>query len=273
MVHFSDPALNANKDSLGNANIIQHDEFDFFCEKRDSGYYVLGLLTDPETLPADDPFETFDTAINFMPVPLTLNDKINTGGKVRLTLEDQFISINLWIELLREMDVVNYGSVKMPDNMTYNVIVVDLFEQREDSTKTIFNGDTTYSSNVTREYYYEFYAKEYGMPLLRAQRDSVTDTIISIDFIDLNANPVGFRAPREYSLEVFPNPSNGDFTVKLPSESRKLVVVNAVGQVVEQNPVSGEGQYLINGLRDGVYFVQIFDASGNRISTAKLISN
>lgn len=270
MVHFSDPALHPEASSLGNANIIQHDEFDFFCEKTDSGYFAMGLLTDPTTLPADEPVESFDSAINFLPIPLNLNDKVTTGGEVRLTLTDPFITLKLWIELTREIDVVNYGKLKMDNDSTYDVLVVDMFETRKDTTTTIFNNDTNVSNSVVEAYYYEFYSKRFGLPLVRAERDPVTDTIIRIEYLELDRTMVSTADRLPQSLRVFPNPSEGTTWVELPSGGQRIEVLNMMGQTVKVDNIGKDANlYQVDGLSEGVYIVSVYGSSDTPVGMAR----
>lgn len=270
MIHFADPALHQYADSMGDANIIQHDEFDFFCEKTDSGYFVMGLLTDPNTLPADEPVERFDTSINFLPIPLTLNDDIVTGGKVSLSLTDPNITLNLWLDITRDMEVVNYGTLKMDNDSTYDVIMIDLLEVREDSTVTIFNGDTTRNANIDSVYYYEFYAKRFGMPLIRAERDPVNDTILAIEYLQLDRVIVGKKEIAAKTLRVYPNPANDAAWLQLPEGSKRVEVLNLMGQVVKEDVLDHDaGLYKLSGLTKGVYLVSVYGAESEPIGISR----
>lgn len=270
MIYFSDPALHPEAASLGNANIIQHDEFDFFCERTDTGYFAMGVLTDPNTLPSDEPVESFDTSINFLPVPLTLNDKVTSGGEARVTLTDPNIILNVRIELIREMNVVNYGKLTMDNDSTYDVIMIDLFETRKDSTMTVFGGDTIRNDNVTEGYFYEFYSKRFGFPLVRAERDPVSDTIINIEYLELDRLTVGTEDKLPESLRIFPNPSEGSSWVQLPQGAEHIEVRNVMGQVVQTDQVvAGAGLYQINDLSKGVYIVSVYGDSKNPVGVAR----
>jgi hypothetical protein len=58
------------------------------------------------------------------------------------------------------------------------------------------------------------------------------------------------------SLNVYPNPNNGEFTIESQT-AMDLVIVNEVGQVVKQLKVGGENttKASVSGLASGIYFV------------------
>jgi hypothetical protein len=59
------------------------------------------------------------------------------------------------------------------------------------------------------------------------------------------------------NLEIFPNPSEGVFTIVLNADSR-IIIRNAVGQTVLNKHVTGESCLMdIREMPDGVYFIQI----------------
>lgn len=57
------------------------------------------------------------------------------------------------------------------------------------------------------------------------------------------------------SFKIYPNPSNGDFTIE-QSENATIEILNNAGQTVIQIP-STEKTYKVSGLSEGMYFVRI----------------
>ena len=57
------------------------------------------------------------------------------------------------------------------------------------------------------------------------------------------------------NASVFPNPNNGEFTIKCDNMSR-IIVYNVIGSIVKDIEVSADN-YVVEGLNPGVYFVNI----------------
>ena len=76
----------------------------------------------------------------------------------------------------------------------------------------------------------------------------LTDTTTSIT---ATINPLSFP-----SLTVYPNPSNGNFTVDLP-ETTQLSVYNTLGElIVTENLPKGKQALNLNNKPAGVYFLK-----------------
>ena len=73
----------------------------------------------------------------------------------------------------------------------------------------------------------------------------------------------------DLSLQIAPNPNNGDFTVtfdKNPDDAAELQVISVSGALVKSYQVQpGESTYRISGMAPGIYFVKI--ASNGKTST------
>ena len=57
------------------------------------------------------------------------------------------------------------------------------------------------------------------------------------------------------NASVFPNPNNGEFTIRCNDMSR-IIVYNVIGSIVKDIEVSADN-YVVEGLNPGVYFVNI----------------
>lgn len=57
------------------------------------------------------------------------------------------------------------------------------------------------------------------------------------------------------SFKIYPNPSNGDFTIE-QSENSTIEILNNAGQLVMQIPATAEKSFKVSGLSDGMYFVR-----------------
>lgn len=62
---------------------------------------------------------------------------------------------------------------------------------------------------------------------------------------------------------VFPNPNNGEFTIKCDNMTR-IIVYNVIGSIVKDIEINADN-YIIEGLKSGVYFVNIRNNDSNTI--------
>ncbi len=94
-------------------------------------------------------------------------------------------------------------------------------------------------------------------------------SVIDIHFY----SPTGIDAVvDENSANVFPNPSNGLFNVKMGIAKGKLVVYNMIGQEVYSGELnSGNNQVNMLGRPSGMYLYQVLSEEGNLISTGKML--
>jgi len=80
-------------------------------------------------------------------------------------------------------------------------------------------------------------------------------------------------APNDLSLDVFPNPSEGQATVAAfwPGSDAELDVRDATGRLVYQEKLLGNGgrRVTLNGLAPGVHFIGL--TSGNRHTVQRLL--
>ncbi|PBQ33360.1 hypothetical protein CNR22_16765 [Sphingobacteriaceae bacterium] len=73
------------------------------------------------------------------------------------------------------------------------------------------------------------------------------------------------------SAGIYPNPTNGDFTVTLTKETA-VKILNGIGQVVFASQLaSGDTTVSLNGQPNGIYFVQL--KQGNQFKTVKVVKN
>lgn len=93
---------------------------------------------------------------------------------------------------------------------------------------------------------------------------SVTSDCFTIDII-------GIKEEKESkSLDIYPNPNNGNFTIKNASIDAELTIQTIDGKIIHNEKVlNNEYQKITTNLNPGVYLIQI--AKGDEIYTQKMI--
>lgn len=80
-------------------------------------------------------------------------------------------------------------------------------------------------------------------------------------------------ASDDAQVSVFPNPAKDFFILKSSLAFRELRLCSADGRMIRSYTNSEDGRYSVEGLREGVYMVQILGKNSVRIATKKLVIN
>ena len=85
--------------------------------------------------------------------------------------------------------------------------------------------------------------------------------------------PLGLNSFMDENLKIFPNPSNGIFTVKTTITNSSYKIHNLIGQTIKSGFINnGENSIDIRNSKDGIYFLMIKSTNGEKIGY-KLIKN
>lgn len=264
-IKFGDPANDQYGDSIPKANLVQYTEdLTFYIDKNSQGFNVVGVVIDEYK--ALLPFVRLDSAVNFLPTPFTYLDSFTSNGEYSTKLVDSSffrIETDLFIRIDREVKVINYGELKMPNDSLYEVIMVDAYQTRYDSTVIETDNRIDTQVNLIEEHYYEFYAKDFGVPLVQALYVEGTDSIAEISFLDLEALFTSQPALSQNSLSVFPNPCFGK-TIELSKAASSIKVFDMQGKLLltELNSKAVN----ISGLNKGQYILEATSKSGEVFS-------
>lgn len=275
---FSDPADHPFGDSIPNANLVQQDkEYDFFIDKNQNGFDVVGLSFNND-LKDFLPFIRLDSPVNFMPTPFTYGDSLRSNGEYYIEFVDSTGGIKtetkFYTYIERDLEVINYGEVFMPNDSIYSVIVVEAYEYRYDSTilKNSFFNDTVV--NEQELVLYEYYAKEFGLPLIRATLDTQSNEITKIEYLDLDDGIItAIETANQPELSLYPNPATHQVRIKGLQNPAHLSLYGMDGKLVHRESISSSRIQTINlsGLEEGIYFYRLSAIDGHNLKTGKLI--
>lgn len=87
--------------------------------------------------------------------------------------------------------------------------------------------------------------------------------------LKITSYTIGFNdIDTDNNLIIFPNPTNGNFRLNLPSTAKHIQILNSLGQIVERKNIENETDIDFEFKESGVYFVQI---ATNKLSFTKKI--
>jgi len=104
----------------------------------------------------------------------------------------------------------------------------------------------------------------YMLILYDVNGDSLESPVRKIFYVP--APPIPPVPPITTSLQVYPNPTTGDITIKTPSQCREIQIFDLLGRKLFDKAVQGYVQQInIAPYTPGVYFLKLFTDSGNKL--------
>ena len=104
----------------------------------------------------------------------------------------------------------------------------------------------------------------YMLILYDVNGDSLVSPVRKIFYVP--APPIPPVPPIPTSLQVYPNPTTGDITIKTPSQCREIQIFDLLGRKLFDKAVQGYVQQInIAPYTPGVYFLKLFTDSGNKL--------
>lgn len=193
-------------------------------------------------------------------VKITGYQGYNIGNSVVIsnsTIKDNSIGI----------DIVNANIVTMSNSNIYNNSTYNIRNSSSRNISAINNwwGTTTAIDNTIYDYY-----------------DNINNGVVDYSnylnaFEDISNNcpnlSVFIDEFKSLKTKIYPNPNNGNFTIKLENSSfNNIEIYNSIGMIVYSEVVNGQSQISINlpsSLKDGMYVVKLIRRDST--TTQKLI--
>lgn len=95
--------------------------------------------------------------------------------------------------------------------------------------------------------------------------ESVPSNVVSVIVTDINENA-------ETAVSVYPNPSDGKFTIEFNNDiTADIVLMDVTGKEVYNKTINKSSQINVSGLEKGLYLVRILDTASNKLIVKKLI--
>lgn len=271
-VIFLDPKSTSLGDSFPSANILQIDnENDFYIEKDQNGFNVIGvrrfdLLDNDGYLHAE-----MDPNLTIMKTPSTLNDQFNSTGNFIFIREDTLFGSYFYIEvhatITRDVEFTKYGTLKMPNDSVYEVIVAEVNEIKTDSTISDIAGNKTTQSNTEKTLIYEFYTKGLSLPLARVEYNDDKDEVISIQYVDQLKKVdivTSLKASELQAVFLYPNPTNDVLTVKSAIAVESISIFDLQGKMLLKE--LNTKQINLQKLEKGTYISKVKLLNGSVIN-------
>lgn len=78
----------------------------------------------------------------------------------------------------------------------------------------------------------------------------------------------------DWSAKVYPNPNNGEFNIMVNGSSASLdvLIFNVIGEKVFETKILGDhgAKIDLQGLKEGIYVVQVIDESRGEVRTMRM---
>jgi hypothetical protein len=163
-----------------------------------------------------------------------------------------------------------WGTITTPAG-TVSALRVYTTETTYDSSYV--NGVGTQNSTTTGHYYYKWYAKNLGWPVLQIAKGSFSEpNFQQVFFANDLSSVTGIKNPETApDFKMYPNPTSG----KIFADGREFVsleIYSVCGKKIYEKTKSGQETVIeldLSGLPKGIYFAKI--RSGSGVHTQKII--
>lgn len=230
--------------------------------KSNTGLLYYGLETPTKA--------TFNDYWNIFPL-LTYGDSLQHTATIHIPISPDSVRI-YHIDYLSVADA--WGIVITPDTAVDAIRIY--------TTETVFdtlyiNGVLQQVYNYTDNYYYRWYAKNLGFPVLEIAKGMQTQHPPFLQKVSYakQLNTVTGILDNSIDLfekiKVYPNPFNNDITIVQPfSKSSELIIYNVMGEIIYTTDISSQHIVKTEAWNEGMYLYQLKQGQ-EIIATGKII--
>lgn len=160
-------------------------------------------------------------------------------------------------------------SAMMPDTAWTGI--PETFTAMSNDTNSTFNwnfGDLDTASGATTSHSY-LAPGVYNASVI-ISNGGCSDTISQTVVVELTT---GIFAPMPLSFNLFPNPTDGEFTITTKDNNMKIVTVyNTLGETVYSQEINGNSFRMnLGGLEKGIYLVRVQDKTTGKSGTKRIV--
>jgi hypothetical protein len=157
-------------------------------------------------------------------------------------------------------------------------VMMDMLPNLNGTTLTSLNAGTSTNVRLTSPMSLDNVEEDTDLRVVVFVQDMTTRRVLQSDWLDISKSAVGVKENETLnSLNLFPNPSNGQVTLNYASSKASdltISVINMLGATVYTSNVAGNNGILnqnldLSNLTKGVYMINV--ACENGITTKKLI--
>lgn len=253
-------------DSIGVGTFQFKDVYNFF-QKTSSVFKTEGIGFKYNNIPLAGYFSDDDELYQF---PLNYLDRDSSNFAFSVSIGTG-ISYSQRGYRINEVD--GWGSIKTPYD---SVACLRLISTSYGIDSINFNGVGFSFPNIQRSYKWLSITEKIPVLEISGQYQNNNFNANQVRYRDIYRPALGIETSSLSNESiVYPNPSNGLFTVYLnENKSGKMCVVDLTGKTVyESNCTAGKNSFDINALNlnAGVYLISVFDEAKNNILQRKLI--
>lgn len=270
---FDIPERSEFKDSFPQANlmVLQDSLIYIFMKRDETGLQWEGLVfgegDSAQIIPFKDPLQQ-------LKVPMTNGSTFSDEGTFGFTTEfgEPPFTISITSEQVqtRSYTVDGYGSIDMPGDRSFDGLRLKVIEK--DSSVTKISGQAP-QIEVSYSYYYEFWAKEYGIAMVRLEVDSADHSkAVDVEFLDLDKTIVGISqsTKADAGLAIYPNPAADLINISHNGNAVSISLFDVSGrEVISQ---SGALKTMdVSSLKPGVYNLRLLSDQDQMLDVERVL--
>lgn len=249
-----------------------------FWRRDNTGFWIVGFRSD------DGIYANKNVLYNpqelMIKTPATYNDVINNTARWELFFGDNTANLDtLFVTNLKKTLTVDaFGDLTTPVGNYPDVLRIHEYLITVDSSYATILGNPLAQLELKRDtlnnYIFMDNLTNYPVCIVHADKN---DNVLNVEYYK-GYSMVNIAEISTNQISVYPNPSNGIFTLTVPTEvlksnSTKLIIRDINGRVVETKSIQSEKNVIELNQVSGTYFLTIISAAEILFNGKILITN